>query len=324
MFAGNYTMPPMITTMLLLATIVAADIDGQVFVSGRNEAVPFAKVALLHSQRPVDEQYTDGLGRFRFTALAPGRYTISVESNGYERATVEVDLVSSTDGGNAFVELRKSKAKSESGPAVMSLRAYAVPREAQKEFGRARDRMKRGEWTKAIGHLEKGLRAYDADAAAHNDLGNSYRSLGQLDRAEQSFKRAIELGDSLYFSLNLAEVYLAQKRFQEAEAVVAAAILKFPEEGDPYYGLANVYFVQERFQDAEAAALEADSRKHRIADVHLLLAKIYVRSGNSAAVVVQLQTYLKEAPDGPAKDKIRKALKLSNRGNEVVGNIRGN
>jgi hypothetical protein len=82
----------------------------------------------------------------------------------------------------------------------------------------------------------------------------------------------------------------------------------FPGEGDPYFALANAYFVQERFDDAEAMALEADSRTHRIADVHLLLAKIYLRRRNSTAVIRQLEMYLKEAPEGPVKDRIRKEL----------------
>jgi len=40
----------------------------------------------------------------------------------------------------------------------------------------------------------------------------------------------------------------------------------------------------------------------------LLLAKIYLRRRNSTAVIRQLEMYLKEAPEGPVKDRIRKEL----------------
>ncbi|HYR90831.1 MAG TPA: tetratricopeptide repeat protein [Terriglobia bacterium] len=297
-------------TGILLFTILA-QIEGRVFTAGGNHAVPFAKVALIQSGQPVSEQYTDSLGRFRFPVVAQGRYFISVEHPEYERATVEMDAFSPVDHGNVTIELRPAGGRRGTGPVVMSLRDYRIPKDAQKEFDRARDRMKRGDCGKAIDHFEKGLNLYAGDAPAHNDLGNCYRRLEQLDRAEQSFKRAIDLGHSLYFSLNLAEVYLTQKRFEDAGAVLVDAIRAFPGEGDPYFALANVYFVQERLDDAEAMALEADSRTHRIADVHLLLAKIYLRRRNSAAVIRQLEIYLKEAPESPVKDRIRKELERS-------------
>ena len=272
-------------------------------MAGGNQAVPFARVAVVQSGQPVNEQYTDSLGRFGFSLPAQGRYFISVEHPAYERATIEMDAFSPGDHGIVTIELRPAAGRRAPGPIVMPLQDYLIPKDARKEFDRARGRMKRGDCGKAIDHFEKGLSIYADDASAHNDLGNCYRRLERLDRAEQSFKRAIVLGHSLYFSLNLAEVYVRQKRFDDAGAVLADAMRAFPGEGDPYFALANAYFVQERFDDAEAMALEADSRTHRIADLHLLLAKIYLRRRNSAAVIRQLEMYLKEAPEGPVKDR---------------------
>jgi Flp pilus assembly protein TadD len=282
----------MITTVLVLA-IGMTQIEGQVFVAGVNQAAAYAHIELVRSGRQVAEQYADGHGRFRFSGVAPGRYTVAVRSRGYESLEAEVDLMSDPSTATVLLELRKKPSRS-ARPTVVGLQQYMIPRNAQKEFERGRNAMQRKQWGKAVEYLERGLRSYSGDAAAHNDLGNSYRNLGRLEPAEQSFKRAIELNVSPYPSLNLAEVYVVQRRFDSAESVMLVAIGKFPNQGDAYYGLAHVYFVQELFDKAESLAVQALARPHRIADVHLLLAKIYDRTGNQSAMVRQLEEYRKE------------------------------
>src|SRR5262249_22165850 len=108
------------------------------------------------------------------------------------------------------------------------------------------------------------------------------------------------------------ETYTAQKRYQDAETVLALAILRKPDSGDAYYGLAIAYLDQGRLQEAQEAALQADSRPHRIADLHLVLAKMYVHK-NVEKLLEQLELYLKEAPDGAESDRVRQALKAAKR-----------
>ncbi|PYS19021.1 MAG: hypothetical protein DMG11_32225, partial [Acidobacteria bacterium] len=63
------------TTGVLFLTLLAqlAQIEGRVFMAGGNQAVPFARVAVVQSGQPVNEQYTDSLGRFGFSLPAQGR-----------------------------------------------------------------------------------------------------------------------------------------------------------------------------------------------------------------------------------------------------------
>jgi tetratricopeptide (TPR) repeat protein len=145
-------------------------------------------------------------------------------------------------------------------------------------------------------------------ASVLNEMGNRYRKRDDFQRAETSFKRAMELSDSPYIALNLAEVYTAQNRFAEAEAVLESAIHRTPRNGDAYYGLALVYFEEGRLENAESAAVQADSYPHRVADLHLLLAKIYERL-NPEKVGEQLRLYLKEAPNGPLSERIRQTFR---------------
>jgi tetratricopeptide (TPR) repeat protein len=145
------------------------------------------------------------------------------------------------------------------------------------------------------------------DVAALNDRGNRYRRLGLLEKAETCFKKAFEQSDSVYVALNLSELYTAEGRFEEAKTLLEVAAKRTPASGDAYYGLALVYFTQGRLEDVEAAALQAHRRPHQIADVHLLLAKVYARSAPEK-VGTQLELYLQEAPNGPESKRVRKIL----------------
>ncbi|MEM9284141.1 MAG: tetratricopeptide repeat protein [Verrucomicrobiota bacterium] len=50
-----------------------------------------------------------------------------------------------------------------------------------------------GKWLNAIPHYEESIRLSAANAAAHNNLGNCFRSLGQFQGAIDCFNRALEI-----------------------------------------------------------------------------------------------------------------------------------
>ena len=169
-----------------------ASINGQVHDAQTRKALAMVRIELLNQGLPSAADYSDADGRFRFTNVFPGSYTISADSVGYNPTLVEVDA---TLPGPVDVELTRKKLKR-------------------------------------------------VDVSALNERGNRYRRLGQLDKAEACFKSAFEQSNSVYVALNLADVYTAQKRFDEAKAVLSLAARRTPESGDAYYGLALVYFKQ--------------------------------------------------------------------------------
>ena len=266
-----------------------------------------ASVELWNSQTPVDQQHTDGDGRFHFFLTGTGRYTITVDYFGYDRNQVPVDM--SAASFPIVIELVRRKNSITKLRPEISVREFLVPKSARQEFDRARKEAKSDNCLKAIDHFQEGLRIFSEDASAHNDLGNCYRKLGQLDRAENSFSRAMELSDSVYVRLNLAEVYTTQQRFTEAEAILLQAVRKGSYTGDAYYGLALAYFQQNRMEEAEAAGLEAHRFPHQIADVHLVLAELHLRKNEQADAAQQLEMYLKEAPNGAESVRLRQLLK---------------
>ena len=231
-------------------------IEGHVVDARTHAGVVLAKVELMRLQTPLDKRYTDADGRFFFGGFPAGPYRIVVESSEYETAAFELDMASA--GFPITVELvRKKNLPAINMPPVVSIRP-------------------------------------GGDPSVLNDLGNLYRKLGQLGRAEDAFKRARALTDSVFVSLNLADVYLIQKRFKDAESVLLEAVRKQPDSGDAYYGLVLVYLQQGRLDNAEEAALRAVGRPHVIADVHLFLADLYRMQQKQNDSVRQLDLYREE------------------------------
>jgi tetratricopeptide (TPR) repeat protein len=298
-------------TQLLVSMLVmqSSGIEGQVRDSRTHHEIPSAKVDVSSSRIPIDRQYTDWSGRFHFDHLQPGSYMLLVESSGYDQATVEIDVVPPRTSGFVIVELARKPTPPEERPEVVTLNQYTMPNAARKEFDRARRHANRNDCSGAVTHFENGLQLFSNDAAALNELGNCYRKLAEIDSAETAFKRAIALSDSVYISLNLAELYESQERFREAEDVLIEAIRRSPKHGDAYYGLAALYFHQGLYEAAKINALLASSLAHKIADVHLLLAKIYLRTNDQAAVRSQLEIYIQEDPKSPVSAKVKQALK---------------
>ena len=117
------------------------------------------------------------------------------------------------------------------------------------------------------------------------------------------------LNATIYPGINLADLYAGEKKFDQAQQVIEAVMQKNPTEGDLWFAMARIHFDQGQMNEAEAAGLAAHSRIHRTADVHLLLAKVYLALKDSPSVVAQLEIYLKENPKGPIADQVRKSLK---------------
>src|SRR4030095_10331334 len=248
-------------------------IEGQVRDARTHMPITLAKVELWTLQTPVNLQHTNSDGRFQFVNLADGDYSISVSYSGYQPAYVDISMPLA--GLPIVIDIVRRETSPTNIQPSISLREYLVPKNARKEFDRARKEVTRQDCRSAVTHFENGLQVFDQDASAHNDLGNCYRQLGELDRAEASFLRARELTDSIYVSLNLAEVYTAQKRLD----------------------------------DREAALVRADSYPHQIADIHVVLAEIYWQKQKSSDAFSQLERYLQEAPNGTLSQRVRQVLK---------------
>ena len=100
--------------------------------------------------------------------------------------------------------------------------------EAVALFNKGQDAHERGDYETAIQNYEKALKLIPDFPEAELQRGNAYQSLGKLDEAESSFRKAVELRDNWSLALaNLGSVLVRKNNYPEAEKFLSQAI-----EGD--------------------------------------------------------------------------------------------
>jgi tetratricopeptide (TPR) repeat protein len=194
------------------------------------------------------------------------------------------------------------------GEAVVHAQFTEIPRAAKRELEAGLKDRKSGNCDKAIPHLQKAIALAPKYGETHNELGICLLKQSKLPEAEAAFRTAVELNATIDAAINLADLCAKQKRFDEALQILRKSLTANPTEGDLFFAVARIYFDQGDMRRAEYAGLEAHSRIHSNADVHLLLAKIYVSTNNYPALSTQYETFLIENPNGSVPDQIRNAV----------------
>jgi tetratricopeptide (TPR) repeat protein len=274
------------------------NLDGQIRIQGGDLGT--ARVQLVRLGMIVQEQFSTD-GRFTFRSVAHGHYTLAVHVPGREPVSREIEVPS-----ESYVLIEAGDSVSLPNRAVASVFELEIPRSARRQYERAQDRLRGGDCLRALKYLSEAIRLYQNYADAHNAVGNCEVQLQHPALAEEAFRQAIELTDSVYPVLNLADVYIKQSRLDEADAVLTRALRRDPTQGDAYFGLALVRVEQHRFDEAERLAEQAHEHPRHVEDVHLLLAKVHQRQGRLDLIPVDLEHYLDEAKPSPKRDRIEK------------------
>lgn len=128
---------------------------------------------------------------------------------------------------DSLVQVRMRKAKvlrllgsSEAEPLYRSLLGGCMSAEAEHGLGQLA--AGRGDNVQARQHLLRAVRLAPTDEKIRNDLGVTYLSLGELEKARFEFLTAIELKDSdRLAAVNLVTLLLYQDKWQQAADLVS-------------------------------------------------------------------------------------------------------
>jgi hypothetical protein len=94
------------TIFLALQFMMTSDLDGRIFVAGTHDPVPVSRVRIERLGLTIHEMYAHD-GRFQFRNLVSARYTVVVDSPGYETSYSEVNLPGESF---AIIDLRAKQA----------------------------------------------------------------------------------------------------------------------------------------------------------------------------------------------------------------------
>ena len=194
----------------------------------------------------------------------------------------------------------------------ISVTSLLVPSSARKEFEKANNdvRISNNHLASAERHLETAVAQYDKYAAAWNQLGTIYSTSRETDKATQAFAKAIA-GDpqSVLAYVRLAALQLQTEQYESAIETAGKALQLDPRAGFANLVEAAANLKLNRLDAAEKIAQDAEKQPHEtIPQLHILLAEIYLQKRDVSNAAAEMRAYLKESPQGPFADSVRKDL----------------
>ncbi len=193
---------------------------------------------------------------------------------------------------------------------VIDVNSLLAPESARKEFDRGEKDARGNRLEPAIQHMKKAITVDENYAAAWSELGNFYGRSAQTDQARQSFQKAIAADPNCVPAyVGLANVQLQTSQDESAVDTAGKAL-----ELDSANGFAKLIeamgdFNLHRLDAAEKAARELETETHAdVPQLHALLAEIYLQERNPSDATLEIQAYLKRAPQGEFAPQMRADL----------------
>ena len=157
--------------------------------------------------------------------------------------------------------------------------------------------LQRGRFAEAVELLAQ-VCAAQPDAAALNNLGITYKALGQLNEAVRSFQRTVSRdADYAEAHFNLGEVYQALRRWPEAEACFQKYLNIQPDDLEARVQFGFLLTQQEKLDEAAAVYEAIVEDKPDYAEVHNNLSYVYERRGELTAAVAAARRAVALRPD---------------------------
>jgi len=183
---------------------------------------------------------------------------------------------------------------------------FRIPPRARKAFQKGLERRSKEDPAGSLVHFQRAVAEFPSYYEAYHQMGLAYMHLGQAAQAEQALQKAIDLSQSRHEALfSLASLLSNNQRFSEAEPLARRGL---ELDGNSCYGqfeLARALMGLNRVEAAQKLAEEARKRNPDYPQLHLLLANIHIRKHDYPALLEDLDSYLKLAPDSSTSDQAR-------------------
>jgi len=284
-------------------------------LTGRIEPPAAMPVFLRGATAPFETSTaSDSAGHFHFSKIPAGTYTliVSTAARGEILQTIELTAGTVNSKGNLDLVLAIDPAKLESDGAggiraAVSATVLSIPNRATGEFDTARHCLTRGDSACANTHLRRAVEIAPRFAAAWNQLGTIAYQSGQYGEAEANFRQSLAADPEAFEPLvNLGGVLLNLARPMDALEYNQKAVAKRPNDALANSQLGMAYFYADQMEPAEKylkIAIQLDPA--HFSAPQLILAEIYLRSGDREAALAAWRDFLKRHPDAPQASEVR-------------------
>jgi tetratricopeptide (TPR) repeat protein len=135
-------------------------------------------------------------------------------------------------------------------------------------------------------------------AESHLFLGVILRQKGDNGEARALFEKTIALApENLHPVIQLVEMDIAEKRYDDASHRVAERMQRHPDSAALKLLEAKIYAAQRQWDRAEAVLLQALALKSDMPEAYELLVSVYIEANQLPKAVGQLEAFLAKAPN---------------------------
>jgi tetratricopeptide (TPR) repeat protein len=294
-------------------------IRGKIFLPSGNLPEHRIRVVLeLNTGGITSETFTDSVGNFEFRQLQNNSYRVSVPSDNrtYETTQEVIDCygnVPRTFVVQVYLKDKDSNAAFRTKAKLLSIAdIQEVPKTAKKAYEKGLKLAQERKPEEAVTHLQEALKAYPDYLLALNKLGEQYLALSNTAEAQKAFDRAVAINPKFALPhINLGIILLSKEHYDEAIAEFETG-----NRNDDTYpishlnlGRALMLKTPPDYDRSEKEFMRAlDMGGKSMVRTHLDLFNLNVRRRTLDKAVFHLEAYLKDAPNAPDAEEVRKRL----------------
>jgi len=288
----------------------SATISGKVTMP---DGMPAKNVKVSISSADINTStYTNVDGFYSFGDMPGGNYTVTVKVEGLPMESESYSIDQDTPAGRTItLPLFLRNPGQKKGDFISGNPLFKdVPKTALDKFTKAFDKLQAGDPKGAIVLFDEAISEYANFAPAYYERGSAYLKTNDLDKALESFVKAIQIKPDYVeakYSYGYAE-YL--KNNFEVAAAVFDDVLKQKDmpEAHLYLGISLVKLrnVDASIPHFKAAVVAKDDESTALA--HRYLGGIYMQKKQNAKAAAELEKYVKLVPKAPDADKLKSTI----------------
>jgi tetratricopeptide (TPR) repeat protein len=275
-------------------------IEGKVFDASTGQPAAHIIVTLESGEGlRIGEVDSTTEGDFAFNNLSAGVFSVAISSQDYEPVSQTFDLYyGSVNGAVLDLVPRGGKRAAAKGSAV-SAHLLSVPEKARETYDAGRKKLDGKDPAAALSEFQKAIAADSSFYEAYQQMGVAYLELNKRDEAEKAFRKAVDLSSDKYATADfwLASALMDRRGFAEGEKAARHGLDLEPHQWLGQYELGRALFYQHHVSEAQLSVEEARTLNPNAPVIYRLLVNIHLSQHNNAAVLDDLDSYIKLDPD---------------------------
>lgn len=289
------------------------------------ERQPLAKVSVELQDdlnRMIARTETNGSGRYNFSRLAAGRYSIKVSPSGtdYQEQVKELEVTTSNmtgSGGSETFQLNFNLELKATSTALSTLKngvifAQEVPKEAEKFYREAVKTLDKNQSEEGLLQLKKSLEIFPDYYLALEKLAQTYIKLTDYKNAYDAAQKTVRVNDKSYEGWYIIGYTSYQfKKYDEAVKAFTKSSEILPNSVNSLVFLGINLRQVGKYAEAEQSLIKAKKLTNApIAEIHWHLALLYTNNLKKyKEAIAELELFLKAKPDFDEVDKVKSLIK---------------